>query len=653
MSTYQPDITNSTVTNISNVPNVTTNINSIDYSNNLLTDGPINIRPQPNNFTNWKFSNVYPYKGNVYAFYAQGGYTIDQCFNTIKLIPESKIYTYDVTNAVQVRFDVRTFNEKIGLFKDALNQYVLLSSFDPVRDAFTTWTVNQAPGWPSNPTQNVANFPILDSITITADEFVRGLDTNSVISVGTYATLYSDFNNYVNTYFGYSGGFSSLFSGASEFNINNGVFDASAFINIINPYYTASGENVKPLTGSITIPNINSLLKYAINTNVFNNRSPIRDLSSSDPGINTGPLPPGLNSGELNLPRDPSLNNNPNIQTSSNTVMDASFSPTAIVPPVNYQVTQASSWRADWGMADGFLAGDLIFIPAGTTVSLHLVIDSDIFSPENNIGPQNVGYVNRGAASNQSTTTTTNNGVTTTTFNSTANGGASSSTLTPGAASITSISNTITPLSTSDPYYNSTANVANAQIQNVNGVPTNTATGQVLPITTSTTAYPNRNYSAFYSNYTTATELNIDRTLTAPLLLKLDNLSSDFFNNATNRIGIYKGGYNNNFSEGSIAPIDNVTITTRTVSLPGVDGGPSQLIGWQGEFRNANYYDANNVGRALTYDISYNTQTIFAMNSTRNNITQNNGIVQNNTTIGFRTNQPVLDPCYNTVEIMS
>jgi hypothetical protein len=286
-------------------------------------------------------------------------------------------------------------------------------------------------------------------------------------------------------------------------------------------------------------------------------------------------------------------------------------------------------------------------------VSLHLVIDSDIFSPVNNVGPQNVGYVNRGANSNQSTTTVTNNGVTTTTFNSTSNGGANSSTLAPGGTPLTTISNTITPLTTSDPYYNSSANTASAQIQNINGVPVDTATGQVLPITTSTTAYPNRNYSAFYSNYTTATELNIDRTLTAPLLLKLDNLSSDYFNNETNPVGTYKGGYNNTFSEGSIANIDNVTITTRTVRLPGIDDGPSELIGWQGEFHNANYFDANNPGRALTYDISYGSQTIFAMNSSRNNITQNTGITQNNTTIGFRTNQPILDPCYNTIQAMS
>jgi hypothetical protein len=41
-------------------------------------------------------------------------------------------------------------------------------------------------------------------------------------------------------------------------------------------------------------------------------------------------------------------------------------------------------------MADGFVAGDLIFIPAGTTVKLHLVIDSEIFNPTNNIGATNV-----------------------------------------------------------------------------------------------------------------------------------------------------------------------------------------------------------------------------------------------------------------------
>ena len=359
-----------------------------------------------------------PYTGMVYAFYGSGGFTIDQCFNTINLIPESKIYQYDVTNAVQVLFDVRTFNEKLGLFKDQNNQYITFSSYDTVRDVFTTATeYNEG---------NVETSPVLDSITLSADEFVNGLLANYVMSVGSYNTLYMDFIQYVNTYFGYAGGFGSLFSGASEFNLNGGLFDANAFINIINPYYTASGENVKPLTGTITLTNINSLLKYAINTNCFNNRNPVTDISSSDPGTTNASRYPGLKDG-------------------------SSYS-----LPSSYQVTTDPSYQADWGMADGFVAGDLIFVPAGTTVSLHVVLDTELFAPLNNIGPVNLGFNADGTIR---------------------------------VGSLTYATNQQTALVTTNPYYN-------------------VALGQ-------------------FSTDSTATTLNIDRTLTAPLMIKLANLSSE------------------------------------------------------------------------------------------------------------------------------
>lgn len=400
------------------------------------------------------YSNVYgyssvnnPYTGLVYAFYGSGGYTIDQCFNTIKLIPESKIYQYDVTNAVQVRFDVRTFNEKLGLFKDQNNQYISFSSYDTIRDVFTTATQSNH--------LNVETAPVLDTITLSADEFVNGLLTDYVISVGSYNTTYFDFIQYVNNYFGYAGGFGSIFSGASEFNLNGGIFDASAFINIINPYYTASGEQVKPLTGTITLTNINSLLKYAINTNAFNNRNPVTDMSSSDPGTTNASRYPDLKPG-----------------TSYNL-------------PSSYQVTTDPSYQADWGMADGFVAGDLIFVPAGTTIDLHLVIDSELFNPANNIGPVNLGFNPDGSIR---------------------------------VGSLTYATNQSTAIVTTNPFYS-------------------LALGQ-------------------YSSSSTATALNIDRTLTAPLLIKLDNLST------TSGVG----GFNNTFSKNLAS------------------------------FHNANYYDANNIG---------------------------------------------------------
>ena len=191
-----------------------------------------------------------------------------------------------------------------------------------------------------------------NSITISASEFLNGMSAAQVISVGAYSTAYSDYIQFVNTYFGYAGGFSSLFAEASEFDINGGVFDASAFMNIITPYSLDGGENVKPLEGSITISDINNLLKFAIDGNVFKNRTPqLSDASASDPGF----------------------------VSASGVVYDAS----------GYSL-EHTLYKSNYGMADGFMHGDLIFIPAGTTVKLHVVIDSENFNPLNNLGPSNV-----------------------------------------------------------------------------------------------------------------------------------------------------------------------------------------------------------------------------------------------------------------------
>ena len=280
----------------------------------LLIDTPGGINVPPSNS---------PYEGYFYAFYGSGGFTMDQCFNTIKLTQPNPLLRYDVTKALQVKFDVRTFNAKLGLYKDDNNIGVTATTFNPVTDNFS-----------------------INEITITADEFVYGMSEQQVISVGSYSTMYSDFKQLVNTYFGYAGGFSSLFSQASEFDINHGVFDASAFLNIITPYSKPSGENVKQVTGAITISDINSLLKYAIDRNIFGNRTS---------------------------------------QSSVGTSSDVSSNYTG-----NSATQEENLFKSNYGMADGFIAGDLIFIPAGTTIKLHLDIDSENFNPLNNIGPTNV-----------------------------------------------------------------------------------------------------------------------------------------------------------------------------------------------------------------------------------------------------------------------
>ena len=97
-------------------------------------------------------------------------------------------------------------------------------------------------------------------------------------------------------------------------------------------YYTIdpNATVINDLSGSITISNINSLLRHAVDANVFGNRTPNVDPQGSSV--------------------DPSYNSN-------------------------------------YGVGDGFLDGDIIWVPAGTTIKLSVGIDSESFLPINNVGP--------------------------------------------------------------------------------------------------------------------------------------------------------------------------------------------------------------------------------------------------------------------------
>lgn len=282
------------------------------------------------------------YAETVYALTATGGFAMERGFETIEFREADSIATFDVTDAVQVLFDVATFNAKLGLVKDATNENIVSSTFDEVTDSF----------------RDGANE--VTAVSVSAAEFTAGIAANGlqVFSVGKYATLYSDFRNYVSSYFGFDGGFSSLFAAASEFAIDTtNVFDGASFARLLTSEVDNSGAYISDLSGSITVSNLTRLLRYAVDTNCFGNRTPNVDPTGTSV--------------------DPSYNSN-------------------------------------YGVEDGFIAGDLIWIPTGTTITLNLAIDSESFNPVNNVGPafasanytQTTSYT--GSNFSQTTSATTN-----------------------------------------------------------------------------------------------------------------------------------------------------------------------------------------------------------------------------------------------------
>jgi len=263
------------------------------------------------------------YATTVYAFGATDGFVMERQFDDIKLRAADAISRFDVTNSVQVAVEASVFNAKLG-------------AFDDVDDCFKI--------------DGVAT----EAITFTSDNFRAALAApEDVISVGSLSTLYSDFKAYVGVYFGFNGGFETLFAAASEFTIDTGdVFDADSLVALING--AAAGEDpatpyTKVMTGSITISNITKLLRYAVDSNCFGNRVPASTAGTSG----------------------------------------------------------AATDAVNFGVNNGFLANDLIWVPAGIEVTLKLAIDAESFNPINNRGPNYVQNTDLTSGNFESHTTAT------------------------------------------------------------------------------------------------------------------------------------------------------------------------------------------------------------------------------------------------------
>lgn len=245
-------------------------------------------------------SNTQPngvYGGEYYAIDTSGGFSMDQSLPKIPFGQNGPITRFDVTDALQIVFDVATFNERIGIIKDASNIETLSADL------------------------NERGELLVDSVTISTGDFIDGINATSIISMGSLSTLYSDFNDTVKTYFGLPNGFASLFAAAANYNVNGGIFNATTFINLINGNtFDPSGSYISDLSGYFTVNSINSVLRYACVTDVLGNR------------------PNGA-----------------------------------------------------YDISNGFLDGDLLFIPKGMTINLSVNIDAELPGAEPiNTGPFNL-----------------------------------------------------------------------------------------------------------------------------------------------------------------------------------------------------------------------------------------------------------------------
>lgn len=257
-----------------------------------------------------------------FAFLGEGNFSTEQGFDTIRLLDASSISYFDTTGALELLLDVDTFNKKIGIFKDIHNIALDFSETTTKLDFYDSSSDKLK----------------IDELTISAEELIAGINNsvNNVLTVGKLKTLYSDFGDYVASYFAFpsgvndntSLGFATLFSGDYDFNANNGVFGAAELLTTMTSESENTSENPTDLgvfrnnlVGSITLSDITALLRTAVLTNSFKNRSTQH----------------GKTAGDVNDP-------------------------------------------ANYGVSDGFIDGDLLFIPSnGYEISLNLGILSSSF----------------------------------------------------------------------------------------------------------------------------------------------------------------------------------------------------------------------------------------------------------------------------------
>ena len=232
------------------------------------------------------------YQGTFYAFDACGGFHLAEGIAKVNLAEQSSLELFDLTNCVQVMMDVRLFNQKLGVMKDT-------SSNTAVLDASNNWIFPYSTlqtSYDKNLQYFVDNSGQIDSISVNAQEFSTDISYGgdmAILSVGVLATLYDDFDNYVKQYFGYAGGFASLFDSAGTFEIGEG-FNEEKLFNLItdasgsgswgvdasgNPSFNANNasgefEYNAEIQGGITINNIVKSLRFAVDSNIFNNRHP-------------------------------------------------------------------------------------------------------------------------------------------------------------------------------------------------------------------------------------------------------------------------------------------------------------------------------------------------------------------------------------------
>ena len=302
--------------------------------------------------------------GTVYSIIGSGAFTMTRVFATIALetTETGAINSIDTSNAIQINIEANDINSLLG--ERVLDE--LRISYNAVNGTF----------------DNVSDSIASDTLTISGVKLASWLRADTQIkNTGKYSTLYSGFKTFVAEYFGLSGSFASLYNDAGRLSFTDGTVTATGptygnltplgLFNLMkattpgtDPAVGGGGGTQTAMGGSITIPNLSTLLRFAVDTNVFNNRKAVAAVTAV---------------------------------TAVPAVYDTDG--TTIITPAILGVTGVTG--VNFGVGNGFIAGDLIYVATGASATLTIGL-----TPERDTDPMNVVKT--------ITTTTNTDGVTTT-----------------------------------------------------------------------------------------------------------------------------------------------------------------------------------------------------------------------------------------------
>ena len=188
--------------------------------------------------------NLLQHIGEYSVIRASGGFNIDQQFGgPVKVYAQSESVELDMTLALQLKVNVRTFNTKLGIIKDLSNDVVISSPLD------------------------VSNGVLPMDISFTFQDFIPDIKTENIISLGNFSYIYSDFRRNIVNFYKLST-YSNVFDTWSEEQQKDDL-TKEVFVNM----FDENGIYSNNISGTMSIYFVRSLLEAILAKDPFNNRT--------------------------------------------------------------------------------------------------------------------------------------------------------------------------------------------------------------------------------------------------------------------------------------------------------------------------------------------------------------------------------------------